>query len=379
MSYIASKIKRLSLIDRFVRPLYLAAVFPVRRYRALRYLAEVSPISGKTIWYCGTPIHANLGDIAQKLCILDWIDEFFSDYSVVRIPGLCFKYAGNEALEKISSSLSKDDVFVFQSGYTMSDRHGDESFHRMIPKAFPSHPILIMPQTIMYRELENMNKTAEALACNERTVLLTRDEVSHQTAARFFSDTYSALYPDIVTTLIGSSDAEAGKRAGVLFCLRDDSEKLYSQSVLSELIGRYKTRVPVKVIDTTKKDINPNDADDVLRAEVRAQIEEFAQYQVTVTDRFHGMILSLAAGTPVVVLATNDHKVTAGAKWFQGERPFRVRVVDSIEEVEPLVDDFLTNRDEERPDDCFRRMFYLDLPDLLEERGFPISRSRSAC
>ena len=313
MSYISNKLKRLSVVDRVVRPAYTAAVFPFRRKKALEYLAEVPAVRGKTIWYCGTPIHANLGDIAQKLCILDWLNEFFPGYSVVRIPGVCFKYAGKESIERISSSISEEDMFVFQSGYTMSDRHGDESFHRLIPETFRSHPVLVMPQTIMYRDRANMDRTAAALALNEHTVLLARDEVSYQTASEYFSGTYSALFPDIVTTLIGVSDVEGADRAGIMFCLRDDSEMLYSQSALSGLIGRYKARIPVGVTDTTKKDLDPNASDDVLREAVRQQIEEFAKYKVTVTDRFHGMILSLAAGTPVVVLSTNDHKVTAGA------------------------------------------------------------------
>lgn len=375
MSYISSKIKRFRLVDRFVRPLYAAAVFPSRRKEALRYLAGVSPVRGKTIWYCGTPIHANLGDIAQKICIIDWISDFFPGYAVERIPGICFKYAGDETIEKISSFLSEDDVFIFQSGYTMADRHGDESFHRMVPEVFRGHPILIMPQTIMYREPENMRRTAEALAHNERTVLLTRDAVSYQTASRYFPDTYSVLYPDIVTTLIGVPNAGSENRDGVLFCLRDDSEKLYSQSTLSELIDRYKACVPVKVTDTTKKDLDPNADDVILREAIRAQIAEFSQYRVTVTDRFHGMILSLAAGTPVVVLATNDHKVTAGAEWFRGEGSFHVRMADSIEGAIPLIDDCLANQNWESPKDCFRQMFYRDLPNLLVKRGFPVSLS----
>lgn len=376
MSEIGNKLKRIGFVDRFVRPLYRAAVYPSRRSAALRYLSDMPATKqGKTVWYCGTPIHANLGDIAQKLCILDWIAEFFPGYDVVRMPGICFEYAGKEAIEWISRSITEDDVFLFQSGYTMSDRHGDESFHRLIPETFRKHPILVMPQTIKYRDSDNMKRTASALACNERVVLLARDGVSYQTAREHFSKTYSSQFPDIVTTLIGDSRRKGADKSGVIFCLRDDSEKLHSQASLSQLVDRYRSRVPVKVIDTTKADLDPNAADSVLWDAVDNQIDEFARCQVTVTDRFHGMILSLAAGTPAIVLSTNDHKVTSGADWFQGNDVLYVKKADSLEAAVPLIDACLSDGIETLPDDSFRQMFYQTLPDLLEKKGFPITTS----
>jgi exopolysaccharide biosynthesis predicted pyruvyltransferase EpsI len=37
-----------------------------------------------------------------------------------------------------------------------------------------------------------------------------------------------------------------------------------------------------------------------------------------ITDRYHGTIFALAAGTPVVIIRTIDHKVITGADWFKG-------------------------------------------------------------
>ena len=262
----------------------------------------------------------------------------------------------------------------------MSDRHGDESFHRLIPQAFPKHPVLVMPQTIKYKSDGNLQKTASAFAANSRLVLLTRDSVSYQTACEHFPDTFSALYPDIVTTLIGLRNyGDCDSRKGVLFCLRNDSEKFYSPSELSRLIKNYEGRMPVSVTDTTKTNLNPGASDEDLLKVVIDQIDEFAKYKVTVTDRFHGMIFSLIAGTPVVVLATNDHKVTTGADWFIGDPSFEISRAKSLEMAESLIARYLSGARSKYPTDKFRRKFYSELPTMLEKRGFPISGQNNCC
>lgn len=380
MSYLINKLKQSSFAENAIRPFYRAAVYSRRRKQALELLEGVNAQTEKTLWYCGDPRHANLGDIAQKLCILDWAKTFFPSHEIVRIPGICFEYAGKEAISYIESRLSESDLFVFQSGYTMSDKHGDESFHRLIPQTFPEHSVLVMPQTIRYKTDVNLQKTADAFASSDKLVLLARDSVSYRTACEHFPDTFSALYPDIVTTLIGSRNyGDCDSREGVLFCLRNDSEKLYSPSELSRLIKNYEGRIPVSVTDTTKANLNPEASDEDLMKVVIDQIDEFAKYKVTVTDRFHGMIFSLIARTPVVVLATNDHKVITGADWFIGDPSFEIARADSPETAEALIAKYLSGIRSDHPTDKFRQRFYSELPALLEKRGFPISVPKSYC
>lgn len=380
MSYLINKLKQSPFADKAIRPIYRAAVHSQRRKQAIELLKGVNAQTEKTLWYCGDPLHANLGDIAQKLCILDWAKTFFPFHEIVRIPGICFEYAGKETISYIESRLSENDLFVFQSGYTMSDKHGDESFHRLIPQTFSKHPVLVMPQTIKYKSDGNLHKTSNAFAANDRLVLLARDSVSYQTACEHFPDTFSVLYPDIVTTLIGSRNyGDCADRKGVLFCLRNDSEKLYSPSELSQLIQNYEGKTPVSVTDTTKANLNPGASDEDLLKVVVDQIDEFAKYMVTVTDRFHGMIFSLIAGTPVVVLATNDHKVTTGADWFIGDPSFEITRADSLETAKSLIARYLSGARSYHPTDKFRQKFYNELPSMLEKRGFPITNQKGCC
>ena len=58
----------------------------------------------------------------------------------------------------------------------------------------------------------------------------------------------------------------------------------------------------------------------------------FSKYNVVLTDRYHGMIFSLIANTPVVVLATVGHKVREGAKWFKQDYPNSIWFCETPEE-----------------------------------------------
>ena len=44
--------------------------------------------------------------------------------------------------------------------------------------------------------------------------------------------------------------------------------------------------------------------------------EKYSKYKLVITDRYHGTIFSLIAGTPVIVLSSADHKLSSGVKWF---------------------------------------------------------------
>ncbi len=54
--------------------------------------------------------------------------------------------------------------------------------------------------------------------------------------------------------------------------------------------------------------------------------------KLIITDRYHGTILSLVAGTPVIVIKTTDHKVTTGAEWFRGVYDDYVYLAESLQQ-----------------------------------------------
>ena len=59
---------------------------------------------------------------------------------------------------------------------------------------------------------------------------------------------------------------------------------------------------------------------------VTEKIKEFSSYDLIITDLYHGMIFSVIANTPVVVLPSSDHKISSGVQFFKAASEFDKRV-----------------------------------------------------
>ena len=84
------------------------------------------------------------------------------------------------------------------------------------------------------------------------------------------------------------------------------------------------------------------------------------------TDRYHGPILSLAAGTPVVLIKTTDHKVVTGAEWFRGVYDDYVYVAEDLEQAFEIAKN-LYNKDLTNPMSPYFEEEYYDK--LCERAG----------
>lgn len=216
-----------------------------------------------------------------------------------------------------SKVYKSSDIIIFQSGYTTQDLGGNHDYmHRLIVQTLPDAHILMMPQTIFFKNDENRKRTAEILNKARNMLFLARDYNSYEQAKVMFPDIKVQAFPDIVTTLIGKY-AYDFPRSGVCLCVRNDGEKFYSDEEINSLKNQLSEKVDVELTDT-----NINLATQLLRNDFKQQLEniikKFSKFEAVITDRYHGTIFSLCAGTPVIIIKTTDHKVTTGADWFKG-------------------------------------------------------------
>ena len=291
---------------------------------------KTSPLQQR-VFYLGITQHSNLGDMAQHYCIKKWIIENYPESELVMFEATTVVDKRFGFLDKLKSIYRSQDIIIFQSGYTTTDLGGfHDEMHRLVIEKMPDAHILMMPQTIYFQKEENKNRTSKSYDKAQHMLFLARDMVSFETAKSMFPHVKIMAFPDIVTTLIGTYSFNH-KRNGFCLCIRNDSEKFYSEEEIKSLKTELEKRSQVTVTDTTIKE-SYIEIRNRLQSFIDREIERFSYYKVIITDRYHGTIFSLAAGTPVIIIKTTDHKVTTGADWFKGIYDDYVYVADDLSE-----------------------------------------------
>ena len=322
------------------------------------------------VFYFGITIHSNLGDLAQRYCITEWIKENYPNHELVMMesdvivnPKLTKRF-----FKQLKSLFGNNDVIVLQSGYCTQDLGGNHPLmHLLICENMPEAKILMMPQTIYFQHEENKKLFAENHNKAQNMLFLARDFVSYNMAKEMFPDIRVKAYPDIVTTLIGTLKYE-NPRDGVCLCTRNDGEKFYSKDEIDALRHRF-LDIGIKV---KQKDTQASQAVEELvnnlQQNIEAEIESYSYYKVTITDRYHGTIFSLCAGTPVIIIKTNDHKVITGADWFKGVYDGYVYVAQDLNDVYRIANKILSTNIEYHLSSYFKAEYYDKLYAIFENK-----------
>lgn len=326
ISKIKNRIKKMPVLSGIAHSIHQPLVqLKVSIKRVPIYLAEtkvaekqLSQCDGeKRIFYCGVPTHNNLGDQAQAYCIRKWISENYNEYKVVELTA--WPFYSKKIQKQLKNIVGSQDIFVIQSGYCTTESHYNHYMHRFLAKEFKNNAILFMPQTVNFHKEKEGYKTGEIYGAHSKLLFLARDKFSFDLSRKYFKKTPIELYPDIVTSLIGDFPISNHKhKSGILICVRNDGEKLYSNEEIGNLQRKFQElRIDTRITDTNFSN-NIDDKANSLENMIKSKIDEFASYEVVITDRYHGTIFSLIANTPVIVLATRDHKVKTGTEWFNG-------------------------------------------------------------
>lgn len=317
------------------------------------------------IYYCGIPAHGNLGDLAQGVCIRRWIRNNYPEYHLTEIETNSIVNTKFSCLNVLRKAFnSRTDFVVFQSGYTTTDLGGfADIMHQAVMNALPDARILMMPQTIFFKTKERKELCAKVYNGHSKILFLARDTISFETAKEMFPDINKLCFPDIVTTLIGSVPS-GQNRNGIIFCLRNDGEKYYSNQELEILINQCKNIASVDLTDTTKGKSVVKQAEQFIYSE----IEKYSKYKVMITDRYHGTILSLVAGTPVIIIKTTDHKVVTGADWFTGIYDDHVYLADDLDEAFEIAQKLYCRQEYPTLRPYFEENYYDKLSSIFEER-----------
>jgi exopolysaccharide biosynthesis predicted pyruvyltransferase EpsI len=171
-----------------------------------------------------------------------------------------------------------------------------------------------------------------------------------------------------VTSLIGKYYF-SNKRDGILFCMRNDLETFISKDKITEIREDLGGKYPTNLTDTTLN-INYEELTRGRGKVIEETIKEYSSYKLMVTDRYHGIILSLAASTPVIVLKTSDHKLTSGVEWFNNMEQFKdyIYYCENLEDLKDVISKVIDIPRSYHLHEYFNTQYYDKLKDIIEER-----------
>ena len=326
------------------------------------------------VYYFGICNSSNLGDMAQYYCIKRWIEKSYPDSELLMFESdvVLYKRYGiyGGFLPYFKKIYRKDDIIVFQSGYTTTDLGGNhDEMHRAVIKMIPDVRILMMPQTILFVDEDNKVRSSKIYNTATRMLFLARDRVSFERAMEMFPNVHVKLFPDIVTSLIGSIHIKK-QRNGICICSRNDGERFYDNNSIELLKDRIVSNgVRCEITDTTLN-VKPILLRDSIESYISREVDKYSTFKVMITDRYHGTILSLVANTPVIVIRTNDHKVITGIEWFRGIYDNHVFFADNLDEAYNKAIGILntTETDYSKPlEPYFVEHYYKHLKNLFEQ------------
>ena len=293
----------------------------------------------RMIYVFGSPAHSNLGDQAQTYCIEKWLRQNYPGYGIKMFT---LATSTPELISDLRRFIREKDMLICHSGYHMTDLYDERLPYMKLADNFKDHKIVVFPQTFHFKDKAKLIDTANSFNSHGNVVIMCRDDVSYEIAQRYFDKCRLFLMPDIVTTLIGTIRF-SNKRNGILFCMRNDVEAFYTKDQINNLRNRF-NGIDTEITDTTLS--IPWQSIATNREEILYQIiEQYSKYKVVITDRYHGTIISLIAGTPVVVLSSADHKLSSGVKWFPKEFSEYVYFAKDLEEAYRIANTIILRTD----------------------------------
>lgn len=364
-------IRRNEKVKEFLAPFYKGYIYCKEYNRnkcyaigAIKKLLEVD-ITQKRIWYFCVPTHSNLGDQAQACCIEKYFRKFFSDHIVFKLSNNAFDFYEEKILMILKEKIKETDLIFFQSGYTFTGIHPYENMHRKIVENFPYNKIVFLPQTVKFKNQKILENVQNFYGKYDNIYFFARDKISYDIYKSIFPEHRNVhCFPDIVTTEIGNYDFNNNERNGILLCVRNDVEKLYS----FQEISLFKEKLQ-KIAKVSLSDTNSETKENSLKEywkKIEETIDDYSQYQVIITDRYHGTIFALIANTPVIILKTTDHKVVTGADWFEGVYEDYVYVVNDLEEASQVAQQIVTGFEYRKLPSYFKEKYYDRLKDIIE-------------
>ena len=258
--------------------------------------------------------YGNIGDLAITAAQRGFIAQALPGHQLVPVPISITR----EVIRSIRKQIAPGDLVSIVGGGNMGSLYPDiEELRQLVIRTFPKNRIVCFPQSLDWNDSA---ASEEALARIVRTYsrhpdlhVFARESVSRDKLRGLFAahpNVHVGYVPDVV---LSARAAQLGLDApstpsGILLCMRDDRERALAASQHAQL--RALLEATGEAITVTDTHAGGARLDDARCARLVAdKLAQFSAARLVVTDRLHGMILALVAGTPCLVLPNANHKI----------------------------------------------------------------------
>lgn len=295
---------------------------------------NVTRSNGPIIYYLDSPDYGNIGDLAIREGVVEFIKTTLPHNEIVEVTQGEFP----EVFYHLKQTIRPIDIICLTGGGNMGSTYQKfEMIKRLVVQSFPKNKIVIFPQTIDYRDDSygiKEKKRASNIYSNSKNLTITaREKISYEMMNEIYYNTNVILVPDIVLSL--QNYFNEGKRNGILLAIRDDIE--------SKIDIKDRNKILIKCEELEEKVIKTDTTIDIegfnreqLHDLVPNKIKEFGSAKLVVTDRLHGMIFSVISGTPCIVFENSNHKIAGTYEWLKSLK--HVILVKSIDDFDSALD-----------------------------------------
>lgn len=258
--------------------------------------------------------YGNIGDLAISAAQRNFIARQLSGYTLINVPISKTRVR----IASIKKQIKPDDIITIVGGGNMGVMYPDiEELRQLVIRSFPNNRIVCFPQTLDWDESVKSDhailRIVKIYSKHPDMHVFARESITHTKLNDLFSS-YSnvniGLVPDIVMSATAQTlgAQESLEPVGILRCLRNDKESALSSAQYAALDGA----LAGTGFEITKTDTHAGGSqlDEAHCAKLLAdKLTQFRSAKLVVTDRLHGMILCLLAGTPCLVLPNSNHKI----------------------------------------------------------------------
>ncbi|WP_071191026.1 polysaccharide pyruvyl transferase family protein [Trichormus sp. NMC-1] len=326
------------------------------------------------------PDHLNLGDHLIWLGTVIYLTDIMK--TKINYASSIADFSPAEMEEKIG----KSPIFLHGGGNLGDLWPTHQKFREQIIAKYQDRPIIILPQSILFSNLDNLKKTADVFNSHPNLTIFVRDDRSYKIAEESFDKCRVIKSPDMAFQLLNLPGVSTNRqpKQSILFLCRTDKELNQGFSVdnvkipnlvvqdwvsCEWLLGvryrgikRFVTQMvrevwqrglmaPVEWIyrqkwqsiysntDKFNQMYNPS-MHKLLWSFMYSGIYQFQQHQLVITNRLHGHILCILLGIPHVFLPNAYYKNESFYEAWTKDIPF-CRFVKDATQIESALQELL--------------------------------------